>query len=202
GSGGGVGSISRPVLAAIVVGVLVLVALGGWGLSQLGGGGGDGTNPKAGTKTSTAARPAAEKLTVSRALADNRAPHVDGAASSDLGKAIDGSKSSYWTTQHYNGADFGKLRSGIGLVLDMGKTVTVSSVKVLMPGGTPGTVELHIGDSPDHGTQQIDTSDASGSFTLNGKQAKGRYVTLYFTKLPNIGEFKARVRDVAVYGTG
>ncbi|HZE32523.1 MAG TPA: AMP-binding protein, partial [Actinoallomurus sp.] len=38
GGGGGGGAISRPVLAAIVVGVLVLVALGGWGLSRMGGG--------------------------------------------------------------------------------------------------------------------------------------------------------------------
>jgi hypothetical protein len=78
----------------------------------------------------------------------------------------------------------------------------VDSVKVSMPSGTPGTVELHIGDSPDHSTRQVDTGDAVGSFTLNGHQAKGRYVTLWFTKLPDIGEFKARVRDVAVYGTG
>ncbi|GLY87888.1 protein kinase family protein [Actinoallomurus iriomotensis] len=202
-SSGGGGSISRPVLAAIVVGVLILVALGGWGLSKLGGGGDDGgTNPKAGTKTSQAAKPTTEKLSVAKVLADNDAPHVDSAANGDLGKATDDNKSSYWTTQHYNGADFGRLRSGIGLVLDMGKTVTVSNVKVMMPPGTPGNVELHIGDSPSSSTQQTDTGNAVGSFTLNGKQAKGRYVTLWFTKLPNIGEFKARVRDVAVYGTG
>ncbi|WP_329248751.1 AMP-binding protein [Actinoallomurus sp. NBC_01490] len=201
GSGGG--SISRPVLAAIVVGVLILVALGGWGLSQLGGGDDNGTNPKAGTKSSPAAKPTAEKLTVSNVLADNRSPHVDSAANSDRGKATDGSKSSYWTTQHYAGADFGGLRSGVGLVLDMGKTVTVSDVKVTMPpAGSPGTVEMHIGDSPDHSTKQVDSGDAVGTFTLKGNQAKGRYVTLWFTKLPNIGEFKVRVRDVVVYGTG
>jgi hypothetical protein len=201
-SSGGGGSISRPVLAAIIVGVLVIIALGGWGLSQLGGGDDNGTNPKAGTKTSPATKAATEKLPVSKVLAYNRGPHADSSANSDLGKATDDNKSSYWTTQHYNGADFGRLRSGIGLVLDMGKTVSVSNVKVSMPPGTPGTVELHIGDSPTSGTQQTDTGDAVGSFTLNGKQAKGRYVTLYFTKLPNIGEFKARVQNVAVYGTG
>ena len=199
--GGGGGAIGRPVLATIVVGVLILVALGGWGLSRMGGGGGGDSKEKAGTKTSASAKPTVQKLAVDTPLAYNRGPHPDGAAPNDLGKATDSNKSSYWTTQHYTSATYGGLRSGIGLVLDMGKTVTVSNVKVLMPTGTPGTVELHIGDSPTSNTPQISTGPASGQFELAGNQAKGRYVTLWFTKLPNIGEFKAKVRDVAVYGT-
>ncbi|HZE31224.1 MAG TPA: serine/threonine protein kinase, partial [Actinoallomurus sp.] len=151
--------------------------------------------------TSPVAKPTAQELAPATALAYNRGPHADGAAPSDLGKATDSNKSSYWTTQHYTSANFGGLRSGVGLVLDMGKTVTVSKVKVLMPSGTPGTVELHIGDSPTSSTPKIDSGDATGSFELAGKQAKGRYVTLYFTKLPDIGEFKAKVLDAAVYGT-
>jgi eukaryotic-like serine/threonine-protein kinase len=202
GGGGGAGTISRPVLAVIAVGVLILVALGGWGLSHMGGDDDSGAKEKAGAKTSPTAKATAQKLTPSRPLADNRGSHPDGAAPQDLNKAIDSSKSSYWTTQHYNSATYGGLRSGIGLVLDMGKTVTVSDVKVLMAtNGSPGTVELHIGDSPNSSTPQITSGDATGSFELDGKQAKGRYVTLWFTKLPYIGEFKARVRDVAVYGT-
>jgi eukaryotic-like serine/threonine-protein kinase len=197
----GGGALSRPVLAVIAVGVLLIVAIGGWGLSRMGGGGGD-SKQKAGTNTSPAAKPTSQKLTPASVRALNRPPHPDGAADSDVSKATDASKSSAWTTQHYASATFGGLRSGIGLVLDMGKTVTVSNVKVLMPAGTPGTVELHIGDAANSSTTQTDKQDASGSFTLNGKQAKGRYVTLYFTKLPNIGEFRATVRDVAVYGTG
>jgi hypothetical protein len=186
----------------IAVGVLILVALGGWGLSHMGGDDNSGAKEKAGAKTSPTAKASAQKLTPSRVQTDNRGSHPDGAAPQDLNKAIDSSKSSYWTTQHYTSATYGGLRSGIGLVLDMGKTVTVADVKVLMPtNGTPGTVEMHIGDSPNSSTPQIASGDAIGSFELDGKQAKGRYVTLWFTKLPNIGEYKARVRDVAVYGT-
>jgi hypothetical protein len=200
-SGGG-GTISMPVLAAIAVGVLILVALGGWGLSRLNGGGDGGTKDKAGAKTSTSAKPTAQKLTPADVKAYNRPPHPDSSAPQDLQKAIDSNKSSAWTTQHYSSANFGGFRSGIGLVLDMGKTVTVSNVKVLMPSGTPGTVELHVGNSANSSTPQTASGDASGSFELDGKQAKGRYVTLWFTKLPDIGEFRATVRDVAVYGTG
>jgi serine/threonine protein kinase len=200
----GGGSMSRPLLAAIAVGVLLLVAIGGWGLSRMGGGGGGGdSKQKAGTKTSTAAKPTVQELTPSRVLPYNHPPHPDDTASLDLTKAIDSSKSSAWTTQHYTSAGFGQLRNGIGLVIDMGKTVTVSKVKVTMPSaGQNGTVELHVGDSQGPGAQQTDTGGASGTFDLDGKQAKGRYVTLWFTKLPNIGEFRATVRDVAVEGTG
>jgi hypothetical protein len=195
------GTVSRPVLAAIAVGVLLIVAIGGWGLSHIGSGGSD-SKQKAGAKTSPVAKPAAQQLTPVGVRAYNRPPHPDDAASNALNNAIDSSKSSFWTTQHYTSAEFGKLRAGVGLVIDMGKPVTVSRVRVSMPdAGEPGTVQLHIGDSLGPGTTQTDSGDASGAFDLNGKQAKGRYLTLWFTKLPNIGEFKARVRDVAVYGT-
>ena len=202
-SSDGAGAISRPVLAAIAVGVLILVALGGWGLSRLGGGDGGDSKEKAGTKNSSPAKPSVAKLTPARVQAYNRPPHPDDTASSDLGKAIDANKASAWTTQHYNSADFGKLRPGVGLVIDMGKSVTVSKVKVSMPAaGQQGTVELHVGDSLGPSTTKTDTGGASGAFDLDGKQAKGRYVTLWFTRLPSIGEYRATVRDVAVYGTG
>jgi eukaryotic-like serine/threonine-protein kinase len=198
---GGGGSVSRPVLAAIAVGVLLLVALGGWGLARMGGGGGD-SKQKAGAKTSPVAKPTLKELSPAHVYPDNHPPHPDDTASSDVDNVTDDSKSSAWTTQHYNSADFGKLRKGIGLVIDMGKTVAVSRVSVTMPSASAnGKVELHVGDSQGPGTQQTDSGGASGTFDLNGKQAKGRYLTLWFTKLPNIGEFRATVRDVAVYGT-
>ena len=159
--------------------MLILVALGGWGLSRLGGGGGDAAKEKAGAKNTTVAKPTVTKLKTVRATAYNPEPHPDDAASNDLAKAIDANKSSAWTTQHYNGADFGKLRNGVGLVIDLGKSVSVSKVKVLMPAASEqGTVELHVGDSMGTDATKTDTGPASGSFDLDGKDAKGRYVTL------------------------
>jgi serine/threonine protein kinase len=195
--------LSRPLLAAIAVGVLVLVAIGGWGLSQLGGGGGDDSKQKAGVKTSAPAAPSAAKLTPVRATASNLGPHPDDTAGKDLRNAIDPSKSTFWTTQHYGNAKFGGLRSGVGLVIDMGKTVTVSKVKVIMPSASePGTVELRVGDNGGQGATKTATGDATGEFELTGKGTEGRFVTLWFTKLPNVGEFRAAVNDVAIYGTG
>jgi eukaryotic-like serine/threonine-protein kinase len=200
-SGGGQGSISRPVLAAIVVGVLILVALGGWGLSRLGGGGGDGTNQKARTSNSPVAKPKAGKLHPVGVDIYNPPPNKDTTAGKDIRKAIDASKSTFWTTQFYFGADFGGRRSNIGLVIDMGKTVSVDKVTVTMPSGTPGKVQLHVGDSGDPKSDpSVGTGNAVGTFDLNGNGAKGRYVTLLFTKLPNIGQFQLKVYDVAVSG--
>ncbi|MCO5995103.1 protein kinase family protein [Actinoallomurus rhizosphaericola] len=204
-SGGGNtrGSSNRPLLVAVVVVVLVVVAVGGWALSQMGGG--DGTkNAKGGTQSSTSASPTPKvaELKVDRVLLDNDPPHADTTAPKDLGNAIDKSKSSFWTTQHYYGADFGGQRKGIGLVLDMGKTVTVDKVAVSMPDGTPGRVELRVGDSQKSSASQTqDTGDAVGTFELKGKQAKGQYITLWFSKLPSIGSFQIKVKDVTVYGT-
>ncbi|MCO5970190.1 protein kinase family protein [Actinoallomurus soli] len=203
GGGNGRGSSNRPLLVAVVVVVLVVVAVGGWALSQMGGD--DGTkNAKGGTQSSTSASPTPKvgELKVDRALLDNDPPHADTTAPKDLGNAIDKSKSTYWTTQHYYGADFGGQRKGIGLVLDMGRTVTVDRVAVSMPDGTPGRVELRVGDSQKSSASQTqDTGDAVGNFELKGKQAKGQYITLWFSKLPSIGSFQIKVKDVTVYGT-
>jgi hypothetical protein len=80
--------------------------------------------------------------------------------------------------------------------------VTVSKIKVIMPSASePGTVELHVGDTGGQAATKVATGDASGEFELSGKGSKGRFVTLWFTKLPNVGQFRAAVNDVAVYGT-
>jgi hypothetical protein len=195
-------SISKPAVAAIAAGVLLLVVIGGWGLSQMGGGAG-GTNARPSTQTTPVVRKSPTKLTPAGVSAYNNPPHPDTSAPRGPEKAIDGSNSSFWTTQHYGNAHFGGFRPGIGLVIDMGKPVTVSKVRVTMPpADQPGTVELHVGDSGDPSAAKTDTADAGGGFDLNGRQTKGQYVTLWFTKLPHAGDFRIRVSDVSVYGTG
>lgn len=200
-SGGG-GSVNRPVLAAIAAGVLGIVALGGWGLSGLGG---DGGHPKQkiSPQASSTAKQTARRLKPANVKSDNDPPHPDRHASNNLANVIDSNNASVWTTEGYETADFGRYRPGVGLVIDMGKTVTVARVKVSMPSAsTPGSVELRVGDVSGTNATKTDTGDASGDFELNGKQTRGRYLTLWFTRLPRIGKYyRATVRDVSVYGT-
>jgi eukaryotic-like serine/threonine-protein kinase len=202
----GQGSMNKPFLAAIGAIVLVVVAAGGWGLSQMGGDDG-GKNAKSRTHTnpSQSAKPAPRELKVADTLVDNRPPNADRTAPQDTHKAVDGNKASYWTTQYYFGSpEFGRKRSGIGLVLDMGQSVTVDKVTVTMPSGTtPGHVELRVGDSPTHeADQKVATGDAVGVFDLKPTtQAKGRYAILWFTRLPDIGRLQVQVKDVKVIGS-
>jgi hypothetical protein len=199
------GSVSRPVIAAIAVGAVLLVAVVGWGISRLSGGGGD-AGTKAGAKPPPAARASTQKLTPRGAKGYDATPndhHPDTAVKTGAGNAVDGSSSSYWGTQHYGGADFGKLKRGLGLRLDMGHEVSLDHIEVTMPSASEqGTVELRVGDSGTSGMSKTDTGPATGTFTLAGKGTKGRYVLLWFTKLPNVGQYRVRVNNVSVYGTG
>jgi serine/threonine protein kinase len=196
------GGIGKPVIAAIVVGLVLLVALGGWGLSQMGG---SSAKPKTGALTTPVTRKSSAKLSVQTARGYDPTPnqHPDTALPAGGKKAIDSSPTTYWGTQHYTDARYGHLKAGLGLQLDMGKSVTVDRVQVTMPGASPGgTVELRIGDSGGASMSRTDSGSASGSFKLDGKQAKGRYILLWFPKLPRVGsEYRIRVNNVEVFGT-
>ncbi len=197
------GGIGKPALAAIAVGAVLLVSLGGWGISKMGGGGAKQQN---GTQSTPAPHKSVTKLATQSAKGYDSRPgeHPDTASRMGGNKAIDGSPVTYWGTQHYSDARFGLLKTGLGLQIDMGHSVTVDRVEVTMPAAvSPGSVELRIGDSGTASMPKSDTGPASGSFTLKGKQSKGQYILLWFPKMPRVGpEYRIKVNDVTVYGTG
>lgn len=128
--------------------------------------------------------------------------------------AIDGSQSTAWHTQFYlSNPALGGLKKGTGLLLDMGKLVSLSSVQVTFGPTAGANVAIEVGNSNaisptglasftkvakrkhlDGGTQTFQTSST----------AKGRYVLIWFTKLPpnNAGQFQAFVYNVVVRGSG
>ncbi|GAA4640375.1 serine/threonine-protein kinase [Actinoallomurus vinaceus] len=195
---GGQGSVNKPLMAAIAAIVLVVVAIGGWGLTQMTGDSGAKSNKaRVPTKPTQPSKTAAKELAVS----DTHAISADDHATRGTGKAVDGSMSSYWTTSWYADDHFGNLRSGVGLVLVMKNKVTIDKVTVTMPDGTPGSVQLHVGDTGTQSDKKTSTGNAVGKFDLDGEHVQGRYVTLWFTKLPKIGSFQIHVKDVKVYGS-
>jgi serine/threonine protein kinase len=122
--------------------------------------------------------------------------------------AIDNDPSTAWHTFWYTTAHFGNLEAGTGLVVDMGGSVTVTSVQVLL-GPVPGAnVQLRIGDS----TDSLDAMGVAATADNVGGQVSmrptapyhGRYVLIWFTKLPPAsdggGVFQADVFNVAVHG--
>lgn len=128
--------------------------------------------------------------------------------------AIDSSMRSAWDSQWYKTAEFGGLKSGAGLLLDMGKPVTFRSVVVTF-GSIPGAdVKLLVGNSATRSAANLasmttvaEASDVSGTvtFRISGSGA-GRFLVIWLTKLPpkpGGGHwFMAAVYNVVVRGVG
>ena len=110
-----------------------------------------------------------------------------------------------WVTQWYATANFGALKQGTGLLLDMGHTVTIATVRLTL-GSYPGTnLELRLGTSPELGALPVVASanNAGTVLSLSLKApVRARYVLLWFTKLPpnGAGTYQEFVHGVTVQG--
>ena len=120
--------------------------------------------------------------------------------------AIDGNPATAWHTEWYASASFGNLKPGTGLLLDMGRTVTISTVRVLL-GRLPGAdFQVRVGAVASSLTdlQSVaHASDAGGQVSLHlTRPARGRYVLIWFTQLPpdTSGTFQASVYNVSLEG--
>ncbi|BCM68078.1 MULTISPECIES: protein kinase family protein [Streptomyces] len=123
----------------------------------------------------------------------------------DIGKAYDNDTASYWQTDFYLSPEFGNLKSGVGIILDLGKVQQVGKVTVSFVGQT--SVELRAA-SADAGSQPTSfdayskVADGSGTTVVlrPGKTFKSQYLLVWLTKLPADGEghWRGRVADVKV----
>ncbi len=122
--------------------------------------------------------------------------------------AIDGNPATAWHTDWYSSASFGGLKPGTGLLLDMGRTVTISTVRVLL-GPLPGAdFQVSVGAVAPSLTRPpavARASDAGGQVSLHlTSPARGRYVLIWFTQLPpadaSSGTFQASVYNVTLEG--
>ncbi|NLU76109.1 hypothetical protein HCC61_26260 [Streptomyces sp. HNM0575] len=120
--------------------------------------------------------------------------------------AYDGSPGTYWLTQKYYGhPDFGHLKPGAGLILDLGKPQQVSSVKVDFLGATTA----HFLAAPRNTTTMPTTlrgfSKVSGGtgehLTLKAKKPiTTQYVLVWLTELPlsDDGNYRGRISEIQV----
>jgi hypothetical protein len=216
---GGGASRSRTIAIVAVV-VVVAVALVVFALTSLHHGG-TKTPPVSSNHTTTPKTSAAAATLTpvgAAAFEDNPA---------DANMAIDNNPSTAWQTFQYIGNPvFGGLQQGSGLILNMGHSVKLSTVKVTFQ-TTPGAnVEIKIGNpsnpSPPQGNQAdvsqaesiadsmptvAQQSNVSGTvtFTINSSDS-GQYVLIWFTKLapmpdhPN--KYQGSIFNVVLTGTG
>jgi hypothetical protein len=110
-----------------------------------------------------------------------------------------------WRTQTYADANFGNLKPGVGLLLDLGASRPVSTVTLDVVGG-PIAVELRAGDSAGgvaSGYQRVAADpSASGSTTLTVKGgAAHRYWLVWVTKLAGAdGGYRAVIQAPTALG--
>jgi hypothetical protein len=133
----------------------------------------------------------------------------DGAGQGDnpghAGLAIDRSAATAWRTDWYTTDRFGGLYRGTGLLLDMGRPVTITTVRVIL-GSVPGAdIQLRVGTTPSLADLPpvAAVANAGGTAVLTpGTPASGRYVLIWFTKLPAdaAGTFQAGVYGVSLQG--
>ena len=123
----------------------------------------------------------------------------------DAQQAIDGSATTAWSTDWYTTAQFGNLYPGTGLLLDMGRPVTVTAARIVL-GPSPGAdLQIRVGSTPAlAGLPPVaHAANVGGVVSLQlTTPARGRYVLIWFTGLPPdpAGTFQASVYDVHVQG--
>ena len=129
---------------------------------------------------------------------------ADGDDQQGAALATGGDRARPWTSQWYATARFGNLKRGTGLLLDMGRPVTVASVRVsLVHSGAD--IQLRAGSKPVKAWLPVvaRASNTRGTVQLRpGAPVHVRYVLIWFTKLPpdNAGTYRAAVYRITVQG--
>jgi hypothetical protein len=206
--------VSRVMLVVVVVLVLVVAAVLVWAVgfrkSPSSTATGGGSHPT----TSASAAAAGTVLTPASVNTFN----ILGSDSEDAAEAknaIDGSPSTFWGTDTYqNHPNFGNLKAGTGLLIDMGKTVQLSQVEVSVGTICCTTAEIYLGNSAAMSKTALQNftlvgQKATGTGTLSypvSANATGRYVLIWLTgNLPpdpdQPGQYQGRIYNVVVRGT-
>jgi hypothetical protein len=123
----------------------------------------------------------------------------------DVGNVYDSTPGTYWQTDFYLSTDFGRLKPGVGVILDLGKVQQVGKVAVSFVGHTSVELRAASGDDGSRPTSfdgYAKVAEGSGaSVNLKpGKAVKTRYLLVWLTELPQTsdGNFRGRVVDVKV----
>jgi hypothetical protein len=147
----------------------------------------------------------AVRLTIVKASAFGPDGVGDGDNAQSAGNVIIPGSSRPWLTDWYATPTFGMLKTGTGLLLDMGRTVTVASVQIRLGAIAGANLQVRAGDAASLSAAPVVASakDAAGTLSLRLKSpARARYIIIWFTGLPpsGSGNYQATVYSVAVTG--
>ena len=198
---------------AVLAGTLALaavawVAAGGWSRAQHGI-----TERGAGIPGAGVANPAQRSSVLARtprSLQPRSAQAFDPYGRPDNDQlaplAIDRSLTTAWQTEWYASPAFGNLQPGTGLMLDMGRVVTITGAQILLAAPRGADFQLRAGmsagslaDLPVLASQ----TGAGGWVRIRlSAPVHARYVVIWFTRLPadSSGTFQVSVFDVGLEG--
>jgi hypothetical protein len=119
--------------------------------------------------------------------------------------ATDSNPATAWHSDWYATATFGDLYPGTGLLVDMGRPVTVEAVKITLGSAHGARLQVRVGARPT--LQDLRTvarsAGAGGTVSLQlTTPARGRYVLIWFTSLPpdTAGTFQVSVYNIRLTG--
>jgi transcriptional regulator with XRE-family HTH domain len=118
--------------------------------------------------------------------------------------AIDGNPGTAWRTDWYTSAAFGNLYPGTGLLVNMGRPVTITSAQIRFGPARGGSFQLRVGSRPSlAGLRPVAHGIPAGVARLRlASPARGRYVLIWFTRLPvdPSGSYRGSVYDLRLQG--
>lgn len=190
------------ILATLLLVLTVLVGINlfrGRAPLALGPGAGSSTSPSGSTSAST---PGTEPLAglIAYALDPQGDPPEENPRLAK--RAVDGDPTSDWHTSTYK-QNFGPggLKTGVGLVVDVGEVRALQDLTVDLVGGPTGVTVFVTKKRPEfvRGLKPAvkDTVDDTLQVSLDG--ASGRYVVIWLTSLPRVGGgFSGGVAEVGI----
>ena len=120
--------------------------------------------------------------------------------------AIDGIAGTAWHTSWYGSANFGEVQSGTGLLIDLGKPMAITVVRLALDQPPGADLQLRAGDSPRLASLRAVASEAGDGGVARLRPSApvvARYALIWFTKLPlePNGNYFASIYDIKIYGS-
>jgi hypothetical protein len=125
----------------------------------------------------------------------------DGDNAREAALALSGNPATPWHTDWYATARFGNVRTGTGLLLGLGRTVTGASVTIQLGNSLGADLQLRAGITMSDMPVVASATDAGGTVRLRlASHPQIRYLLIWFTKLPpdSAGTYQAAVSSVTV----
>ncbi|SMY11939.1 hypothetical protein [Brevibacterium jeotgali] len=127
-------------------------------------------------------------------------PEGDDEENSDEAELVMPGESGGWRSERYNTPDWGGLKSGVGLMVELEEESEITQLDFLAPTGT-SLLEVRVGDSDDvEEAETVEEVELDGDVTVElDEPAIGQYVFLWFTEATaEGGGYRAMIDEVDI----